>query len=316
MNRFALNDLWLIAGIDTFEIAVDIPKPYDVKGITAKTPLESCKAHPYLFKFKVNPDKMIEGAGNDITKFKVVLEQLKVIFKGAKWLYISRIDYRFDDMSNDYNRFYKLNRLLLSMIAVYCNSRNNYASNDLLTAEKLTVRFDCDHNDLHISGEYYNKTKQEPKGEVKTRLELRSRQLFIPFLDGCDYESFILAEWLERLNEVLTKDTFDSVIQVCTEGIIDGYEKSIAECGNLTEYLVCNRDNIYTTRQLTQLYSILGNAKTAKQAAYKYRHGNKKTKGRKLPCFSLADLQLYRDKLTAAAYKFFASQTDGAGNAA
>ena len=72
----------------------------------------------------------------------------------------------------------------------------------------------------------------------------------------------------------------------------------------------CYRDSVYTSRQLTQLYSILNNAATAKQCAYKYRNGDKHNNGRKLPCFSLADLQLYVDKLTAAAYKFFDSQTE------
>lgn len=310
MNRQEFNFLQIICGIDTFEITTDKPLLESVIGITSKGHLQPCQSHGLQYKYKVNPDKIIDGAGGNIDLFKQVLEYVKAHFVGAKELFISRIDYRFDDKSNDYNRFYKLNRLLLSMIAVYYNSQNNWTSNDLLTAEKLTVRFDCDHNDLHISGEYYNKAKQEPKGDIKTRLELRSRQLCIPFMDGCDYESFILAEWLERINEVLTADTFNTVIQICSEGIIDGYEEAKAECGNLTEYLVCNRDNIYTSRQLTNLYSILGKGDTARQAAYKYRHGDKKTQGRKLPCFSLVDLQIYREKLEQAAYKFFETQSE------
>lgn len=309
MNRQVLDSLQNDCGVDTFEITTNKPLLNSVIGITSKGHLQPCKSHGLQFKYKVNPDKIIDGASGNIDKLKQVFEFVKSCFSGATELFISRIDYRFDDKSNDYNRFYKLNRLLLSMIAVYFNSANNYSSNDLLTAEKLTVRFDCDHNDLHISGEYYNKERQEPSGDVKTRLELRSRQLCIP-LDGCDYESFILAEWLERLNEVLTADTFNTVIQICTEGIIDGYAANIEECGNLTEYLVSVRDNIYTTRQLTNLYSILGKADTARQAAYKYRHGDKKTKGRKLPCFSLVDLQIYREKLEQAAYKFFETQSE------
>lgn len=316
MNRAEFDELNNVCGIDTFEIATNVQLTEKVQGITTKTPLQACSSHDFLFKYKVNPDKIIEDGGNSIDKFKQVLQYIVKHFKGATELFISRIDYRFDDMSNDYSRFYKLNRLLLSMIATAYSSQNNYASSDLLTAEKLTVRFDCDHNDLHISGEYYNKERQEPSGEVKTRLELRSRQLYIPFLDGCDYESFILAEWLERLQEVINKDNFNTVIQNSTESLIDLYNKEQAEFGNVTEFLTCYRDNIYTSRQLTQLYSILNNAETAKQCAYKYRHGDKKNKGRKLPCFSIVDLQLYVDKLTAAAYKFFESQTESHGKAA
>lgn len=317
MNRQVLDSLQNDCGVDTFEITSNKPLLDSVIGITSKGHLQPCKSHGLQFKYKVNPDKIIDGASGNIDKLKQVFEVVKSAFigTGATELFISRIDYKFDDKSNDYNRFYKLNRLLLSMIAVYHNSQNNWTSNDLLTAEKLTVRFDCDHSDLHISGEYYNKAKQEPSGDVKTRLELRSRQICIP-LDGCDYESFILAEWLERLDDVLTVDNFNAVIQICTEGIIDGYEQNIDECGNLTEYFVTMRDNIYTTRQLTQLYSILGRSDTARQAAYKYRHGDKKTKGRKLPCFALKDLLIYREKLEQAAFRFFATQGQGHTTAA
>lgn len=304
----------LVCGIDTFEIATDIKLEYQINGITTKTPLQACSSHGFLYKYKVNPDKMIEGAGNSIDKFKQVLNCIREYFSGATELFISRIDYRFDDYSNDYYRFYKLNRLLNSMIVTYYGAKNRYTSNDLLTAEKLTVRFDCDTKDLHISGEFYNKARQEPSGEVKTRYEVRSRQLYIPFLDGCDYESFLLAEWLERLTEVITKDNFNTVIRDCTESLIELYSKEKSEFGNVTEFIACYRDSVYTSRQLTQLYSILNNAETAKQCAYKYRHGDKKCKGRKLPCFSVVDLQLYLDKLTAAAYKFFESQTESTGN--
>lgn len=314
MNRAEFNDMQHICGIDTIEFATDIKLERQINGITTKTPLQACSSHGFLYKYKANPDKIIESGGNNIDKFKLVLQYIAEHCKGAKELFISRIDYRFDDMTNDYYRFYKINRLLLSMVATYYNAKNRYTSSDLLTAEKLTVRFDHDSSDLHISGEYYNKARQEPSGETKTRLELRSRQLYIPFLDGCDYESFVLAEWLERLQEVINKDNFSTVIQNSTESLIDLYEKEQAEFANVTEFLTCYRDNIYTTQQLTQLYSILNNAETAKQCAYKYRHGDKKTKGRKLPCFSVVDLQLYVDKLTAAAFKFFESQTKSAGN--
>ena len=207
---------------------------------------------------------------------------------------------------------YKLNRLLLSLLAVHHGAKSRYASSDLLTAEKLTVRFDHDSPDLHISGEYYNKKRQEPKGETKTRLELRSRQIEIPFLNGCDYESFILAEWLERLNEVITADNFNIVIQTCTESLIELYEQEQAEFSNVTEFLACYRDNIYTSRQLTQLYSILNNPATAKQMCSHYRNGSKKTKGRKLICFSVSNLKEYVHKLEQAAYNFFDTQSETA----
>ena len=142
MNRTELNELNNDCGIDTFEIATDIQLERKINGITTKTPLQACSSHVFLFKYKVNPDKIIEGGGNNIDKFKQVLQYITDYCKGATELFISRIDYRFDDMCNDYNRFYKLNRLLLSMIATAYSSQNNYASSDLLTAEKLTVRFD------------------------------------------------------------------------------------------------------------------------------------------------------------------------------
>lgn len=310
MNRAALENIELTVGIDTIEIATDVQLIDKVQGVTTKTPLQACSSHGFLYKYKVNPDKVISGAGDNIAKFKQVLQFISNQCESATVLYISRIDYRIDDFCNDYDRFYKLNRLLISLLAVYYGAKNRYASGDLLTAEKLTVRFDHDSSGLHISGEYYNKARQEPKGKVKTRLELRSRQVEIPFLDGCDYESFLLAEWLERLTEVITKDNFNAVIQICSESIIDRYDQEKTEFGNLTEFIACYRDSIYTSKQLTNLYSILGNATTAKQAAYKYRNGDKKNGSRKLPCFAIEDLKIYVRKIEQAAYKFFDTQTE------
>lgn len=299
----------LICGIDTIEITSDIKCERKVDGITTKTPLQACNSHGFLYKYKVNPDKLIEGAGNSLPLFKQVLDLIRTHFEGAKVLYVSRIDYRFDDLSNNYNRFYKINRLLLSLCVTYYGAKNRYASSDLLTAEKLTVRFDHDTTDLHISGEYYNKQRQEPSGEVKTRLELRSRQLYIPFIDGCDYESFVLAEWIDRLETVITQDNFNALIRDCTDNIIELYDIEHEEFGNLTEFLACYRDNIYTSRQLTQLYSILGNAGTAKQAAYNYRYGKKH---RRLPCFGTTDLKMYLQILKEAAIKFICAQDSAA----
>lgn len=303
MNKQALDSLQLSAGIDTIEIATDVQLTNKVQGVTTKTPLQACSSHGFLYKYKVNPDKVIQGAGNNIDRFKGVLQYISEQCKGATVLYISRIDYRFDDLSNDYSRFYKLNRLLLSLLTVNHNAKNRYASSDLLTAEKLTVRFDHDSTDLHISGEYYNKARQEPSGEVKTRLELRSRQLYIPFLDGCDYESFLLADWLERITEAITADNFNAVVQSCSESLIELYGTEKAEFGNVTEFLACYRDNIYTSSQLANLYSTIGKTENARQCAYKYR------KSRQIYFFSLADLQLYFGVLRKAAYSFFATQS-------
>ena len=316
MNKAEFDRLYLNCGIDTFEITTDIKLVDRVKGVTTKTPLQACESHGFLYKYKVNPDTVLDGAGNNIDKFKQVLEYVKECFKGASELYISRVDYRFDDCFNEYSdrKFYKINRALLSMMTIYYGAKNRYTSDDLITGEKLTVRFDHDIKgsvnapELHISGEYYNKKRDEPNKPIKTRLELRSRQVYIPFLDGCDYESFLLADWLERLDEVLTAETFNKLLDVCTTHIKARYAEEKEEFGNFTEFIASHRYNIYTSRQLTNLYKI-DNPKTAKSRANKYRTGNRKDSGRKIDFFSLANLQEYKQKLVDAAYRFFDTQT-------
>lgn len=310
MNRATLDSLNLIAGIDTVEITTDIQLKERIEGFATLTPLQACKKHGFLYKYKVNPDKVLDDAGNNIDKFKRVLAYVAECCKGATVLYMSRIDFRFDDYESEYIEGYKLNKLLLSLLAMYYGAKNRYTSADLLTSEELTARFEFNSATTHLSAEYYNKAKQEPAGNVKTRLELRSRQLEIPFCDGCDYESFILAEWLELLNAVITKENFDKVIKYCTESIVQRYEEKKGEFGNLTEFISCYRDSIFTSRQLTNLFGMLGNAETAKQNSYKYRNGSKNDSSRKLPCFSLADLKLYQQKLEQAALDFIRTQSE------
>ena len=76
MNVNEFNSLDIICGIDTIEIATDVQLIDRVQGITTKTPLQACSSHGFLYKYKVNPDKVINGAGNNIDKFKQVLQYI------------------------------------------------------------------------------------------------------------------------------------------------------------------------------------------------------------------------------------------------
>ena len=300
-----LDNVSLICGCDTFEVTTTKERAEKIKGLTVLAPLPPCQAHSeMLYRYKVNPDTVISGAGNNLTDFKKVLQIVKDCFCGADKLYISRFDFRFDDYINPYSRLYKLNRLLLSMLVTAYDVNNKYDSKDFMTDERLTVRFD--HNDAatdtFIAAEYYNKARQEPSGEVKTRLELRTKQIQVPIDSICDYESFVLADWLQRINDIATADNLKATIARVSEGLIDNYYDTLAEHNNITEYFHSVRDSIYTTAQLTQLYGYLGKCSTAKSRAYNFR---RKRQG--IQFLDLASIEEYAELIQASAMRFLST---------
>ena len=288
------KNLKLVCGCDTFEVTSTKERAEKIKGITVLTPLEPCQSHNYwLYRYKVNPDKVYSGAGNDLERFRLVLDIVKDCFAGAEKLYISRFDFRFDDYVNPYERLHKLNRMLLSLLVTQYDVYNKFESCDFITNEKLTVRFE--HSDAitntFIAAEYYNKQRQEPSGKVKSRLELRTKQLELPLnMDElCDFESFVLADWLQRLRDVANVDTLKAMLARVSEGILDGYYMRAGTYNGNNEYFTKVQDSIYTTSQLTKLFGyVSSDPSTARDKSYYFR-----LKRPQIAFYGLADIQDY-----------------------
>lgn len=212
----------------------------------------------------------------------------------------NRIDFRFDSFDDNYNELLKLNKLVVLLLANYYNISNRYESHDLLTQEALTMRIQNDR----IEAENYNKGLQEPDGEVKNRLELRSKHL--PFTDNENKKEWIeFDKWCDRLDKVITADNLNSLVSAINTALIERFKEWSRQKGHtLSNFIVHYENCFFTSRQLENFLALLiDNNLTSitdcKESAKKYK------KRYKLEFFSLKDLQVYKVKIVESGAGFF-----------
>ena len=171
MKREKLDRLSLYMGIDTLQIKSKTTIEFDAEQYPFVRPEIIRQANNEYSYYRLNPDK----GNNDLAIYNsfdycksldFMLDSLE-LDKPIK----SRIDFRFDSLDKNYNELLKLNKLLLLLISNKYKVKNRYKSQDLLTEQELTMRIES----KYIEVENYDKSIQEPDGDVMNRLELRSK---------------------------------------------------------------------------------------------------------------------------------------------
>ena len=281
------------AGIDTVEITT--PTYYegvypcfthDTQRITQQDGAEP------KYKYRVNPDKT--GLNTDTLQgYKAALD---VITEDTQLMNTTktRIDFRFDVLDKEYTELYKINKLLLLLIAENYNVHNRYQTIDMLSGRGKTLRLQT----KYIEAEFYNKAEQEPDGKVKCRLELRSKALYDRKNEN-GKEQKELKQWISRLKNATTGQTFDTLVNTLNDELIQRYseERQQRTVTKPSEFVTKYADFIFTTRQLTDLFIRMGYDYPEQQTSrYKASH--------RLKCFSLTDMKNYVNQITKAAKAF------------
>lgn len=281
------------AGIDTIEITTptyyDGVYPcfsHDTQRITQQDGAEP------KYKYRVNPDK----TGLDTNTLQGYRAAVNLIIEetGLMTTTKTRIDFRFDNYDTDYTELYKVNKLLLLLIAQNYNVQNRYQTVDMLSGKGKTLRLQT----KYIEAEFYNKSEQEPSGNVKCRLELRSKALY-DRKDENGKESKELKQWISRLKNATKGATFDSLINTINDELIQRYseQRQSRTVTNPNEFVTKYADFIFTTRQLTDLFTRMGYTYPEQQTSrYKATH--------RLVCYSLKEIRNYVNQISAAAKAF------------
>jgi hypothetical protein len=249
-----LSSLQLAAGVDTFEITANIDLTEDFTGIKHLRPLNKCKSHGRQWKYKVTCDKIIEHGGYNIGDFIKIIDYVKVIFKDATELFISRFDIRFDNYAaGSYMEYYKITGALLLLLAYRHNFKNRYQSFDPVGYVLKTIRID---NNDDKQAEYYNKYLQKPELGIYARLELRSKQLNIDLFQPLDgFADSCAAEWFDMMIAAATKENFNGlksqINQCICDNYIEGYNASVAE------FIACNGLVVYDKKQAAQIFKAM-----------------------------------------------------------
>lgn len=287
-------NLDMIAGIDTLEVT---SKTYVVKEypfITHDTTRRITKDDTEVpkYKYRFNPDNTML----DTSTFEGYQEALDYMFNSSKLVdpVKTRIDFRFDYFNGKYADVFKLNKLLLLLLAEYCDIKNRYQCIDMLTAELKTL---CIKNQ-YIEAEAYNKAIQEPDSGVMCRLELRSKRLYDDDAEATK-ELRELDKWFVRLANCTTPFNFDKLIQGLNENLMVQYREGQDRkaFANTAEFVTKYEDFIFSTRQLVDLYKRLGYQNPNAQAT-KYKRSHR------LECFSLKDIRNYAQSIRSSAEKF------------
>jgi len=293
MNKDNYN-IDLYAGIDTLEVSTPtyLTEAYEFITHDNTRRVTNGEADLPKYKYRFNPDKTHLDTST-FTGYYLALERMMTttaVINPVK----TRIDYRFDCYESQYGDAFKLNKLLVLLIAERYKIKNRYQCIDMLTGELKTL---CIKN-KYIEAEAYNKELEEPESYIKWRLELRSKALYDD-TDEATKELRELDKWFVRLADSTTTSNFNSLIYGLNDNLMQRYSehKAKGEIATVSEFIVKYADFIFCTRQLVDLFARIGYKRPEKQAS-SFR------KTHKIEFFSLKDVRTYVLNIRDSAARF------------
>ena len=296
MKRDKLDGLNMYMGIDTLQVKSKSAIEFDSSELPfVRSDIVRKSDNSYSY-YILNPDKGNDNLGiYNSDDYYITLNYMLDKIELDEPLK-TRIDFRFDSFDDNYDQLLKLNKVLLLLLAVKYKVSNRYKSQDLLTNEELTMRIQT----KYIEAENYNKSLQEPEGEVKNRLELRSKALNHDIPENLK-EWFEFCKWRDRLDNVITASNFDNLIKKTNAALADRYKEWTDKKGHkLSNFIVHYENCIYTMPQLKQLLQMLGVSNYEQKAKdYKRLYD--------IECFSLREVKDYSAKIINAGEAFFNS---------
>lgn len=219
---------------------------------------------------KINVNRLY-GDIYEYSEFRTALDTI-IVNAGIKEYQISRVDVRLDSYDKeDYKKYAKLNRLLLSLLGTAYITPSNYKSTDLFTNQQLSLSVRNDY----FQAEYYDKFHQSKgKDHAKSRLELRSLK---KRWNIDDLSNKFQEEWNRRWEKA--EECFDEMQMKYNQAMEQVYKqdrvifpRKYTSVNNfLTQYQEC----IFTKKQMLDLLNRIEDVKNPqnKEKNYRQRYG-------------------------------------------
>ena len=231
--------------------------------------------------------------------FEIALDTI-LLGSGIEQYRIIRADLRLDSYDPEhYEAFQKLNRYLISAMALAYPSVNCYRSTNLFSEKLLSIAIK--NRDLEL--ESYDKAAESGGRDLAmARLEERSKARPDTSID---IPTEFLEHWRLRWQKAFS----------CLDAVQDRYnEELLARCQSgknaypckwrsLTDFLLQNEQSIFTRKQLIDLLSRI--PEVGPEKAKNRAENHKKRYG--LEFFSKSDVQFAIDEIQRATEAFFAS---------
>ena len=170
MDKYKLASYKLTASIHTFAVrSINRPVLNSIDTSVVQDSNYSSRTKTYLTR--INPNKSEYGdlfSYSEYVAFTTELFHTIGIPDCTYW----RTDIRLDSYEDNFEEFYKLNVLLINLIAVVLNDPNRQAGIYMLSQTKEFA--DVSTKNQYMESKYYNKKYQtHDRDETKARLELR-----------------------------------------------------------------------------------------------------------------------------------------------
>lgn len=293
MNINKITETNLYTGIDTIEVRSDTEiendMPIDFSPKCTRKNMITGECY-----YKLNPDKGNNGLQiyNSTDYYKAIDYMINILnFENPVK---TRIDFRIDSFDNNFEELLKLNKLLILLIAEAYNITNSYDTINPRTLEPLCIRV----QNQYIEAENYNKSIEEPDGDVKNRLELRSKKLYDDTAENSkEYTEFM--KWCKRLDKAVTKENFERLQEKLNTALYNRYQIESQQRGvTLNEFLYKYQNSIFTSRQMSNFYNMLG-YKDPVQSAKRYKQR------KSIEYFSYKDICTYVQKIKDSGAGYF-----------
>ena len=262
----------------------------------------------------INPNKLI-GDVFSYSEFEAVFNTI-LAGAGIRDYNIIRADMRFDNYEPEHYRQYaKLNRYLISMLAVTYKTKNNYKTNDLFSQRQLSVAIKNDYFEIeNYDREAKSQNTENHEEPAKARLEERTvsrnwRNIYsktIPEVGSEDWNMKLLKKeftdgWFQRGDKAI--QNIDKVHKKYNDELEKIYKEDRnsypTRFRSLTDFLIQYQDCIFCKAQMIDLLSRFEEVKNPKQRAenHKKRYG--------IEYFSKKDVQAAINEVKRATREFF-----------
>lgn len=230
---------------------------------------------------KINSNKLV----GDIFTFSEFKKILDIILKenGINEYRITRADMRLDNYNEEhYQAFAKLNKYLISAVALTYSIKNRYKTVELINENQLSIAVKNDYFELE---NYDRAAKSEITKNItelaKARFEERTISKKWRKLNGGD--KFFVSDWnFQLLKEEFTtgwetrwnkaKENLKLVQDTYNEELVKKYYQTKnaypVQFRTLTDFLIRYQESIFTSRQMINLLKRLGVENAENRAKY------------------------------------------------
>jgi len=266
----------------------------EVKACIYPRPEKQNSGKETITRSKINPNKLM-GEIYTFSEFQTAMETI-LSGAGITEYRTVRVDMRFDSYdATHYRKYAKLNRYIISALAVTNKMYNTYLTRKLFTEEQLSV---ATKNSYFEIENYDKDVESHGRDKAKSRLEIRSKRLLE---QAEDIPTLYKENWSRKLDKAIAN--MELVHAKYNEALENEYksqkDQTPRRFRKLIDFLMQNQERIFCKAQLVDLLTRIGENDDPVASAEYY----KKKIG--MEYFSQNDVRAAVKEIKRAIHEFF-----------